>query len=83
MVCHTRALRDSRRVKRQNSSTALTTGVGEEDYEDGSASLTKEGTSAEDTILQLDSDTILQTDDPDAAGDVDGLDNDNSMVTIP
>ena len=42
MVCHTRALRDSRRVKRQNSSTTLTTGVGEEDYEDGSASPTKE-----------------------------------------
>ena len=83
MVCHTRALRDSRRVKRQNSSTALTTGVGEEDYEDGSATPTKEGTSAEDTIQQLDSDTILRTDDPDAAGDVDGLDNDNSMVDDP
>ena len=83
MVCHTRALRDSRRVKRQNSSTALTTGVGEEYCEDCSATPTKEGTSAEDTILQLDSDTILQTDDPDAAGDVDGLDNDNSMVDDP
>ena len=33
MVCHTRALRDSRRVKRQNSSTGLPMGGGEEDFD--------------------------------------------------
>ena len=83
MVCHTRALRDSRRVKRQNSSTGLPMGGGEEDFD--SATPTDERTSAEDsaTIQHRDSPTILRIDDPDAAGDVDGLDNDNSMVDDP
>lgn len=83
MVCHTRALRDSRRVKRQNSSTGLPMGGGEEDFD--SATPTDERTSAEDsaTIQQRDSPTILRIDDPDAAGDVDGLDNDDSMVDDP
>ena len=60
MVCHTRALRDSRRVKRQNSSTGLQMGGGEK------TSMTRlqrtKRTSAEDSA------TIQHRDSPTTSG---------------
>lgn len=90
MICHTTSLREYRRANRKNalgsSSTLTTLGGGEEDGEDGSA--TRSATRTNERSSADDSDTIQQRDSatrdyPDAAGDVDGLDHDVSMVNDP